>query len=150
MIAEESVMLKICKKIHKNAFGDIRLMLAIVKDIFEKKLQKIKKEAKRVAAIQGGSEDQAIIPLGDLKISVMEGFNVIEEKYSDVQGSLIPTLSLPIQTCILAIYLSLQGGTSYISMVDFAKPRIPSPPSSTSALITLESQDLTLTLTTAS
>jgi hypothetical protein len=117
MVADDGVMLKICKKIHKNAFGDIRLMLAIVKDIFDRKLQKLRREAKRIAASHESSDDQAIIPIGDLKVTVMEGFNVIEEKYSDVQGNIISTLSLPIQTCLLAIYFCLQSQISYVPYV---------------------------------
>jgi hypothetical protein len=143
MIAEESVMLKICKKIYKNAFGDIRHMLAIVKDILEKKLLKLRHEAKRISTVQGGSTDQALIQLSDLKVTVMEGFSVIEEKYSDVQGSIISTLSLPIQTCILAVYLCLQGSMNYIPYVISCNSRKPSPPNSMNALITWTSPDLT-------
>lgn len=144
-VAEDGVMLKICKKIHKNAFGDIRLMLAIVKDIFSRKLKKIEDEAKRLAREKGGSEDQAIIPFTELKVTIMEGFNIVEEKYSDVQGSIMSTLSLPIQTCILAIYFSLQGGSSYVLYVRTSKPRKTSRQSCTSVSRTLTFKGLTWT-----
>lgn len=109
-------MLKVCKKIHKNAFGDIRLMLAVVKDIFERKLLKLKKQA-ALAAASSEVEGDVDLPLRDVKIGMLESISVVDEKYSDVQGNIVSTLSLPNQTCLLAMYFCLQDKKSFIPHV---------------------------------
>lgn len=113
-------MLKVCKKIHKNAFGDIRLMLAIVKDIFERKLMKIKKQARQLSESQDVVEGDLDVPVKDVKINILESVSVVDEKYSDVQGNIISTLSLPNQTCLLAMYFCLQDKKNFVIFVSLA------------------------------
>ena len=117
MVVDEGIMLKVCKKIHKNAFGDIRLMLAIVKDIFERKLMKIKKQARQLSESQDVVEGDLDVPVKDVKINILESVSVVDEKYSDVQGNIISTLSLPNQTCLLAMYFCLQDKKNFVIFV---------------------------------
>lgn len=117
MVVDEGIMLKVCKKIHKNAFGDIRLMLAIVKDIFERKLMKIKKQARQLLESQDVVEGDLDVPFKDIKINILESVSVVDEKYSDVQGNIISTLSLPNQTCLLAMYFCLQDKKNFVIFV---------------------------------
>ena len=122
MVVDEGIMLKVCKKIHKNAFGDIRLMLAIVKDIFERKLMKIKKQARQLLESQDVVEGDLDVPFKDIKINILESVSVVDEKYSDVQGNIISTLSLPNQTCLLAMYFCLQDKKNlviFVSLVSY-------------------------------
>ena len=113
VILEDQVLQKVCKKLHKYAFGDIRMMLAVVKDIFERKLTRLKKE-------QDKNQMEERKAPQDFKISLIEAMAVIDEKYGDVQRDIIKTLSLPVQCCLLGLYFSIEDNQSLVPFVKSA------------------------------
>jgi hypothetical protein len=104
-------MVKVCRKIQKNAFGDIRVMLSIVKDIFERKLSTLKADCAKRKSLHSsdkiGDEDYEVGP-AETRITLMEAMGVVDEKYGDVQREIVKSLSLPLQTCLLALYFGME------------------------------------------
>ena len=100
-LLDEEGMVKVCRRIHKNAFGDIRMMLAIFKDIIDRKLQSVRR------GLEKRIDKDPELAIAECKISLMEAMAVVDQKYGDVQRSIVTTLSLPLQTCLLALYFSM-------------------------------------------
>ena len=123
MICDEEGLKKVCLKIQKNAFGDIRTMLAISKEIFERKLQKIRKEAHlQKQKLEGMNKNSVcggdlLLDPQSIRVSIFEGLSVVDEKYADVQKDVLKTLSLAIQTCLLGVYFSMVENDSHITYV---------------------------------
>lgn len=129
-VCDESAMQKVCIKIDKNACGDIRIMLALVKDIFERKLNKIKKEygfeqeysssrAKHNPSIEGKSP-QSELNLLESRVSLIEAIALVDEKCGDVQKEILKNLSLNMHLCLVATYFALDGITNVISYVSYS------------------------------
>ena len=60
---------------------------------------------------------------GDIKISLMEAFSVIDEKYGDNKGEILKTLGLSIQTCLFAVYFGITQENTMITYVGLFSSR---------------------------
>ena len=126
-VCDEGAMQKVCIKIDKNACGDIRIMLALVKDIFERKMNKIKKDygfegfapagKNKHNPTSGEKAPQSEVNLLETRVSLIEAIALVDEKCGDVQRDILKTLSLNMHLCLVALYFALDGITNTVTYV---------------------------------
>ena len=107
-IIEDKVLRIICKKIYRNASGDIRAMLSVGKEIFEKQLKNILEE----------HEKGTLEP--DLKrhqITLVSAIKTLNQKYEDRTIEVIKSFSLSIQIALFALYYCLTSTVEICSLV---------------------------------
>ena len=111
-VIDDGTILRVCKKLAKYALGDTRVILSMVKDILERKLTTIRKDLKKVEP----GEDR--LTPAQYRVSLIEAMVVIDEKYGDMQKAIINTLSLPVQSVLLALYFAIEGNALVVPYVD--------------------------------